>query len=236
MAMCLIYKNRGGVLIKTQTTLQEILALNGMIEKIPGIFNQAKNALASDNFSKYETDIIRGAVALEKAALKARSIANVSFKQINMPLSTNTFMQSIVQDAHDISIEMQENNTMKIIMPCTLPHYRDSYKTMVTEPLRIALKDFCKSHQIPEYDSVVIVVVNYILDGACKNGVRDNDNYDYKQIINTIAYMTLPDDNYHCATMMNGTKIGNRDCTEIYVVPRKNFGEWYAKNGADLYS
>lgn len=207
-----------------------------MIERIPNIFNAAKNALIAENYSKYESNLIRASVALEKAALKARSIANVSFKQINMPLSTNNFMQAIVQDAHDISVQLQENDTLKIIMPCTLPHYRESYKTMVTEPLRIALKDFAKKSSIPKYDSVVIVVVNYILEGACENGIRDNDNYDYKQVINTIAYMTLPDDNYHCATMMNGTKIGNRDCTEIYVVPRQNFGNWYAENGSDLYS
>ena len=212
-----------------QALFSQIFEINGILEKLPRDFNKAKNSLSNGDYYKYAKQIVDATLLLEKATLKARSVANFSFKKKNMPLEYSKMMDKIASEAHNISIETNEKTT-KITLPNTLPHYKNNFKSMLVEPLNFKLKIYKKEHGFPEYTSVVFVIVNNISSNKNTNTIRDNDNYDYKQIVNNVSYWLLNDDGYKYCSMFNCTKISEQDSTEIYVVPKSLFPEWCSQN------
>lgn len=210
--------------------MSQIFEINGILEKLPKEFNNAKNALTENNYSKYAELFIDATLKLEKATLKARSVANLTFKQNNMPLEYKRLIEKIASDAQKIDINVEKNIT-KISLPNTLPHYKNNFKSILVEPLNYKLKNYQKHiGKFPEYSKAVFVVVNVVSKNKDKKSIRDNDNYDYKQIINNLAYWLLNDDGYDYCNMFNCTKIGDKDRTEIYVVPKDEFLTWCEAN------
>ena len=60
--------------------------------------------------------------------------------------------------------------------------------------------------------------------------IRDNDNYDYKQIVNTLAFWFLPDDSFKCCNTFNLTQMDEENFTEVYIVPSDQFIDFYKEN------
>ena len=216
-----------------QATFSEIFEINGILEKLPREFTKAKDALSNGEYYKYVKKLIDTTLSLEKITLRARRLANISFKRKNMPLEYDKLVSKIADEAQKISIEI-DNNITKITIPNTLPHYKDSFKSVLIEPLNYKLKGMAKSNLLPNYSQVVFVIINEVSQNTNKKIIRDNDNYDYKQVINTVAYWTLSDDGFNCCSMYNGTKIGEQDLTHIYIVPKSFFSDWYNQNLSDL--
>lgn len=210
--------------------VSQIFEINGILEKLPKEFNNAKNALVENNYSKYANIFVNATLKLEKATLKARSVGNIIFKQNNMPLEYNKMVKRIAEDVHKIEVNVDGNIT-KITLPNTLPHYKNNFKSVLVEPLNFKLKNYQKYvGKFPKYSKAIFVVMNVVSENKSKKSIRDNDNYDYKQIINQVAYWLLNDDGYDYCSMFNCTKIGDEDRTEIYVIPDSEFASWYSSN------
>lgn len=213
---------------------QQIFELNGYLEKLPLTFNKAKNSLLKHDDRSFETALVYGATKLESAAIMARKMVNTAATVNNTGMLDDKVMRSIADNAHGIKISAYENDILRVELPCTLPHYRERAKTILAEPLRFALKDYKKNGgAFPKYTSVILVCVNHISRKMSQGQIRDNDNYDYKCIVNTLTYWLLSDDNYNCCSMLNGTKLSGDDKTEIFVVPKEKFAGWFAKH-ADI--
>ena len=210
--------------------VSQIFEINGILEKLPKEFNNAKNALVENNYSKYANIFVDATLKLEKATLKARSVGNIIFKQNNMPLEYNRMVKRIAEDVHKIEVNVDGNIT-KITLPNTLPHYKNNFKSVLVEPLNFKLKNYQKYvGKFPKYSKAIFVVMNVVSENKNKKSIRDNDNYDYKQIINQVAYWLLNDDGYDYCSMFNCTKIGDEDRTEIYAIPDSEFASWYSSN------
>ena len=210
--------------------VSQIFEINGILEKLPKEFNNAKNALVENNYSKYANIFVDATLKLEKATLKARSVGNIIFKQNNMPLEYNRMVKRIAEDVHKIEVNVDGNIT-KITLPNTLPHYKNNFKSVLVEPLNFKLKNYQKYvGKFPKYSKAIFVVMNVVSENKSKKSIRDNDNYDYKQIINQVAYWLLNDDGYDYCSMFNCTKIGDEDRTEIYAIPDSEFASWYSSN------
>lgn len=214
-------------MLKCPTTAKEIFNLNARLEKAENIFNSAKNALSNERYDKFVADMIRGCVFLESTTLYARNCANFGFKSCNMDFKSQNLVKEISEKAHNIKAELMENNVFHLSLPATLPHYKENYKCMLYEPLNYAFKSYQKEHgNFPTYDKVVIAVVNNVSKkNAC--GIRDNDNYDYKQIINATAFWLLGDDDFNSCDMYNCTKISEANSTDVYVIPQHYFPTFF---------
>lgn len=211
-------------------SVSQIFEINGILEKLPKEFNAAKNALMESNYNKYVEHFINATLKLEKATLKARQVANISFKQNNMPLEYNKMIKKIADDVQKIEVKVDGNMT-KISLPNTLPHYKNHFKSILVEPLNLKLKNYQKYiGKFPEYSKAVFVIINVVSKNKSIKCIRDNDNYDYKQVINNLAYWLLSDDGYDYCSMFNCTKIGDEDRTEILVLPKEEFPKWCEAN------
>ena len=218
---------------KNNSTVQDFFEINGKLEKIISQINSAKNALVIGNTFKYEEQLSKAVLSLEKQCLRMRDIANYSLKLNNAGLAYNKLCNSISTDAHGITVE-KIDDYYKVSMPFTLPHYGDnnpaSTSKFISQPLYNALRNYCKENSVSKLRSAVIVTVNHTDNCDDKTGVRDNDNYEYKAIINSLAFWFLPDDGYKFCNMFNTTKLSNVSKTTVYVVPSESFADFYQKN------
>ena len=200
------------------------------VENLSLDLNNAKNTLFKNDFSKFREQFSNIICTMESLTLRIRETANHSYKLNGFtPMYRNVLNK--ISEIHGIKVQ-KENNIVRIEVPCTLSHYNEKNlsKTVLVEPINNAIREWKKNpDNKTKFDSVVIVFVNHT---AYKNThfIRDNDNYDYKQIINCLAYWFISDDNYKCCNMLSTTKVGDKDYSEIFIVPKKEFAAFFAKN------
>lgn len=210
--------------------------INDDIKKIPMLFEKATNALAINDTVNYEKCLIKGVLELEKATIKARNYANITLSMFGASELYDRYERYLSENVYNITIT-RDGDVMHITTPVLLPHYKESYKSIISEPLNRAFKEYKgKGNIFPVYKSVVMCIVNRVSMSSTGSKVRDNDNRDYKQVVNTIAYWLLPDDSPKYCSMFNGTKFGEQDGTDIYIVPKEKFGEWFAQNSEAILS
>lgn len=144
--------------------------------------------------------------------------------------------ENYIQIPNNFDIEINKNDYgYHISLPLTLPKYGEKYKSLLVANLMNKLRIFNQQNPILKYNKAVFVFINNISNNVSENKIRDNDNYEYKDIVNTLAFWFLPDDSYKCCNIYNGTKISNKNSTEIYIIPTNNFADFY-KNNQNLLS
>lgn len=220
--------------MKTNDICRKIFEINGNLEKTMELFTAAKDGFVSKNAAKHEHNLVQGIYLLEKSTLSAREIANACLNATN-PALYNTVVKNVDTGVFGIALK-QTGNVIRITLPCLLPHYKENNKNIITEPLNRYLRQYRKDiRELPHYDSVVMVVINHVNAKHSNSVIRDNDNYEYKQLINTLSFWFLSDDNYKNCVMMNGTKLSKKDMTEVFIVPTNEFGSWYIENAENLF-
>lgn len=213
---------------------QKIFEINGNLEKVMEQLAAAKDGIATKNAAEFERSLLQGIYLLEKSTLNVRELANTCFSASN-PTLYNQMVKNLGTGIFGIALK-QTGNVIRLTLPCLLPHYKENNKNIITEPLNRYLRQYRKDIQeLPRFDSVVMVVINHVNAKRADFVIRDNDNYEYKQLVNTLAFWFLSDDNFKNCTMMNGTKLADKDMTEVFIVPKDEFGSWYIKNAENLF-
>lgn len=211
---------------KNSTSIKQIFELNGMLEKVEAKLSCCKDSLSDEHYNDYAKQIIDACVSLEKVALRAREYANFGLSSIGMVKQKRELMSKISELAHQITIT-SDDESVKICLSSTLPHYKSTYKCMLTEPLNVALKTYQKEKgSLPKFDKAVMAVVNHVSANNCVGKIRDNDNYEYKQLVNAVAFWLLPDDAYNICDMYTCTEVGDKDFTEVIVMSPNRYLEW----------
>lgn len=213
---------------KNSAILQQFLEINGKTEQLSSQINSAKNALSSSDIYKFETQMEKVMKTSEKITLRIRELANQSFKFSNNPLAYNRISNEIADNIYKINIT-KLGRIFKITLPCTIPHYGNISKTILTQPLNDSLKRYNKEEKIDKFESAVMVFINHTSNKNIAH-IRDNDNYDYKQIVNTLAFWFLPDDSFKCCNTFNLTQMDEENFTEVYIVPSDQFIDFYKEN------
>lgn len=212
---------------KNTIVSKRLIELNGRFEKVISLLNSAKNSLIKNDNIKFETYLEKALLSSESTVLSLRDTAKNACSLNNSPLSYERMMSNVGKDIHKIRIQ-KINNGYKIVLPGTLNHYGNISKSLLDEPLNNMLRTFNKETKIQKIDHAVMLIVNCIEGSKNKLKIRDNDNYEYKQIINTIAFWMLKDDGYDCCDIMNCTKISDKNVTEVYLISKDKFCEFYS--------
>lgn len=165
---------------------------------------------------------------IEKSVFSLRNI--YSFTS-NISHSDNVNDKHNFNNTHNCNISIQKKQYgYHLSLPITLPKYGEKSKSLLSENLMSELKIFNQNNQLNKFEKAVFVFINNISNNVSTNKVRDNDNYEYKDIINVLAFWFLPDDSFKCCNIYNGTKISDKNSTEIFIVPTDKFADFYIKN------
>ena len=208
-----------------------MIRVNTQLEKISEAVTATKNK--AFNRDDYEEPLLSAIYQTENIALHLRKVANDCFGEKN-PLLYERMYDALAHDCYHFSIAIQSGDIIRITLPCLLPRYKDNHKNIITEPLSHFLREYQKGAKLPQYKSVVMVVINHVSGTTTQDKIRDNDNYEYKQLVNTLAFWFLPDDDYQSCKMFNASIISETDYTEVFLVPQEKFADWFAKTGIKI--
>ena len=161
------------------------------------------------------------------AALRAERIAcqlrNLVYQ--TAPKERETYMKKAA-NAQGIDIR-QEANYTAISLPGLLPKRKQHINSaFLYEPLNYALQDYLASHSLPLYQECVVCFSQVYDRNGPFQRVRDYDNLEFKQLLDTIASYIMVDDYGLFCDSYHTTEMGERDYTVIYIMGKSYFPKW----------
>lgn len=203
---------------------------NMVFQRLQGIEDEI-NKLNNILFALKTTDIQKYSANYEElstdAALRAERIACQLRNLVYITDFTgkSTYMK-LAADAHGIHIS-QENEILSIRLPGLLPKRKARTNTaFLHEPLNYALQEYLKNHNLTLYKDCVVCFSQIYDENLSLRRIRDYDNLEFKQILDTIATYVLLDDTGLFCDSYHTTELGECDHTIVYIMERSAFPEW----------
>lgn len=193
-----------------------------IFQRLQGVEDEI-NKLNNILFALKTTDIQRYGANYEElstdAALRAERIACQLRNLVYITDFTgkSTYMK-LAADAQGIHISL-EDEILSIRLPGLLPKRKVRTNTaFLHEPLNYALQEYLKSHSLSLYKDCV-VCFSQIYDRALSLGrIRDYDNLEFKQILDTIAAYVLLDDTGLFCDSFHTTELGKMTIPIVYIM------------------
>lgn len=134
-----------------------------------------------------------------------------------------------VADLLGIKVE-ETHDWLKISVPAILPkrNQRDN-QAFLTRPLRHAIMDYLKENPMERFGSCAICIVHNYDAALGKRRIRDYDNIETKRYLDVIESMLLTNDSGLLCTVLQATRMSDRDSAEFYLMRPETLPSW-AKN------
>ena len=113
------------------------------------------------------------------------------------------------------------------IIPGLLPKRRVHTNTaFLHEPLNYMLREYVKQNALPLYRDCVICFSQIYDRELPQRRIRDYDNLEFKQILDTLCTYVLTDDSGFFCDSYYTTQLGLKDCTLVSVMEKADFPKW----------
>lgn len=212
---------------------KKVSSLRKQSEEISILLKKIEYSLSKED-TCFKDDLIEKTLfKMEKNVLNFRNI--VPYFSRKYPITSNDNKALRDNYIQNYQIEISKNEFgYHVILPLTLPKFGEKKKSILIEPLNFALKEYALNDKINRFKSAVFAVINHISSNTSTYLIRDNDNYEYKDIINTLSFWFLPDDSFDCCSLYSGTQIDDDNFTEIYIIPTEKFTDFYLAHVQNL--
>lgn len=199
---------------------QRLQGVEDEINKLNNILFALKTTDIQKYGANYEELSTDAALRAERIACQLRNLVYITDFT-----GKSTYMK-LAADAQGIHISL-EDEILSIRLPGLLPKRKVRTNTaFLHEPLNYALQEYLKSHSFALYKDCV-VCFSQIYDRALSLGrIRDYDNLEFKQILDTIAAYVLLDDTGLFCDSFHTTELGEHDHTVVYIMEKSVFPEW----------
>ena len=206
--------------MNTTIIFQRLQGVEDEINKLNNILFALKTTDIQRYGANYEELSTDAALRAERIACQLRNlvyITDFTGKSTYMKLAAN---------AQGIHISLKDE-ILSIRLPGLLPKRKVRTNTaFLHEPLNYALQEYLKSHSLSLYKDCV-VCFSQIYDRALSLGrIRDYDNLEFKQILDTIAAYVLLDDTGLFCDSFHTTELGEDDHPIVYIMEKSVFPEW----------
>ena len=94
------------------------------------------------------------------------------------------------------------------------------------EPLNYMLREYVKQNALPLYRDCVICFSQIYDRELPQRRIRDYDNLEFKQILDTLCTYVLTDDSGFFCDSYYTTQLGLKDCTLVSVMEKADFPKW----------
>lgn len=208
---------------------KQIVSLRKKSEEIANLLKKIESQLTMDN-ACFKDDLVEKAlIKMEKNVLDFRNLVPCFSKIRPNILNKNKAIQNDFSQNYQIKISKNKFG-YHITLPFILPKFGEKKKSILIEPLNFAIKNYAQNNIIEHFKRAVFIVINCVNLNTSKYLIRDNDNYEYKDIINTLSFWFLPDDSFDCCSLYSETQIEDKNSTKIFIVPVEKFAEFYSKH------
>lgn len=197
--------------------------LSRIQEEIPKLSNtiSAIKITDTDAYGKnYEELSLDAALRAERIACSLRNLifaANLLEKPV------------LMEKAAEIQgIEIRHTNDhVEIILPGLMPKRTKRVNTTyLTDPLYYSLRSYTREHPLPHFKECVVCFSHIFDKNLSSRRIRDYDNLECKQILDTAAGFLMTDDSGLFCDAYHTTEFGDRDCTILTIMETASFPEW----------
>ncbi|MDR1630770.1 MAG: DUF6100 family protein [Oscillospiraceae bacterium] len=180
--------------------------------------NNAAFALEASNYKNYPDNFLEfsldTAVRAEKIACKLRSLIG-GYGSVKKDL-----LMERIEEAHGITVG-QDGEIIVVTIPRLLPKYKKVRSgEFINQPLYYAMSKYCDEHNIAKLRKCAVCFVHIYDEKLGLGRIRDYDNMEIKNILNTVATFFMTDDSGLFCDAYHTTEFGESDCTRIYVMPQ----------------
>lgn len=209
--------------------------LSTRIERIQSEIPRLTNTLYALNLTdsqdypqNYEEMSTDAALRAERIACSLRNLiyaANLVPKPV--------LMQKIAA-AQGITIT-QTSEMVIITLPGLMPkRNRHSNPSFVTEPLYQCLSDYMNEHTFKRFEECVVCFSHQYDKRLSARRIRDYDNLECKQILDTAAAFMMKDDTGLICNVYHCTQLGTEDCTILTIMEQSHFPKWLKLHEPEL--
>ena len=161
------------------------------------------------------------------AALRAERIA-CSLR--NLIFATNLVNKPVLMDAvakeHGIQIT-HDSDRVVITLPGLIPKRNKRVNTtFLTDPLYASLDAYTREHPLPHFIECVVCFSHVFDRNLSARRIRDYDNLECKQLLDTVASFLMTDDSGLYCDAYHTTEFGSKDCTILTIMEKNAFPEW----------
>lgn len=211
------------------TTERRIDNLTKQLEVVRIFYSMGKMKQVYDSSLRLEE-------AAEKAVLMARELpAYTGNPQARMEI------ENVIRLTTPIEIGFTIEGWFCLKIPALLPKKEKGSVDYLRKPLYLAMQDFFTGKNPVRYNDCVIIYRHVYDASRPERKYRDHDNIEINFVTDTVALYVMPDDSPQFCTHYYCSAEGDSDRTEIYVVPKNQFCNWFykekymSKEGEKLY-
>lgn len=99
-------------------------------------------------------------------------------------------------------------------------------QAFLTRPLRYAIMDYLKETPMERFGSCAICIVHNYDAALGKRRIRDYDNIETKRYLDVIESMLLTNDSGLLCTVLQATRMSDRDSAEFYLMRPETLSSW----------
>lgn len=161
------------------------------------------------------------------AALRAERIA-CSLRNLIFAanLVEKPYLMEKTAEIQGIAIE-HGSDYVEITLPGLMPKRTKRVNTTyLTDPLHYHLEAYTKEHTLPHFKECVVCFSHIFNRTLSSRRIRDYDNLECKQILDTAASFLMTDDSGLFCDAYHTTEFGDRDCTILTIMETEAFPKW----------
>ncbi|MDO4275126.1 MAG: DUF6100 family protein [Eubacteriales bacterium] len=204
----------------TKIVLQRISMIEEQTDKL-------RNSL----FAMKTTDLLKYPANYEElstdAALRAERITCQLRNLIYVTgiVSKTEYMEK-ASKVHGIQIHSSKR-ILTIQLPGLLPKRKVHVNSaFINEPLHFALKEYLEHDALPVFENCVVCFIQVYDRRLPLRRIRDYDNLEYKQILDTISPFVLRDDSGLFCDSYHTSRLEDKDYTSVHIMDKSDFPEW----------
>lgn len=200
--------------------LQRISAIEDNTEKLRNSLFAMKITDLQKYPANYEELSTDAALRAERIACQLRNLiyaTGITQKTVYMKKAAKT---------HGIQISGTAG-ILTIRLPGLLPKRKAHVNTaFLNEPLHYALNEYLQQHPLPIYTNCVVCFVQAYDGRLPLRRIRDYDNLEFKQILDTISPFIFKDDSGLYCDSYYTTILEDTDYTTVHIMDKSVFPEW----------
>ena len=197
--------------------------LSRIEEEIPKLSNTISAIKITDtgtygkNYEELSMD------AAQRAERIACSLRNLIFAANLIPKPA---LMVAVSKEHGITITHSTDRVV-ITLPGLMPKRTKRINTtFLTDPLHASLDAYTKEHTLPHFTECVVCFSHIFDRNLSARRVRDYDNLECKQLLDTVATFLMTDDSGLFCDAYHTTELGDKDCTMLTIMEKRAFPDW----------
>ena len=190
------------------------------IPKLENTISAMKITNTSAYGKNYEELSLDAAYRAERIACSLRNLIHAA------DLVPKPVLMEKAAQAQGIAIR-QTDGRIEITLPGLMPkRTKRTNTTFLTDPLYAMLEAYTKEHDLPHFRECVVCFSHVFDKKLSDRRVRDYDNLECKQLLDTVAGFLMTDDSGLFCYAYHTTEFGERDCTILAVMEKNCFPGW----------